>query len=393
MTGRLNYLQSYQAGNEFRALFEYLHNEVGTFKSFIEMAKVGITTLLPYRGLSPIMGPVYVGFDRSYECNCRCSFCDRWKMVDKSQELTTDEILNLSHQLKEVGAHLVCIAGGEPTKQEDMPAIVSRFHQDGLKVTICTNGYRLAEMAEDLIVAGVDHVTVSLDGLPESHDKIRGVKGLYRKAEAGIERVLQKRRPDSKPTVNVRMLVHENNLDEIPWFVKKWNKTADSVLVQPLHNGTHNFYKVGGDIQVVKSTEKLRAILAKTTLGNNFYNRALPNYLENPSKFEQLPCYAGYWSCRIDPFGNLFGCVEQICFIGNLRMQSFENLWKSAAFARARKGLSKNKKCSCFYNDAVLLNSYGWLFLDKIPLLKRIIRAKFNGKSVAMCAAPSAINN
>ncbi|OPY80208.1 MAG: Cyclic pyranopterin monophosphate synthase 1 [Syntrophorhabdus sp. PtaU1.Bin153] len=377
-----NPLRSYQEGRTLRALSQYASSDLGLFKSISHLAKIGITSFLPYFGLSPVTGPLYVGWDLSYRCNCRCSFCDRWKQ-SPFNELSTEEIIKVSGQLKNAGAHHICIAGGEPLMNKDLPRIINALHGNDLRTGMCTNGLLLVERADEIMAAGLDHIIVSLDGKRESHDRIRGVKGLYDRAEAGIEHVLEKRGLRAKPTISVRMLVHEGNIDEIPAWVRKWDKTVDSCLVQPLHHGLHNLYKADGEIQTVRSTEKLRSVLAETGLSNSFHTRITPDYLADPSRFRHLPCYAGYLVARIDPTGNLYGCVEQIERIGNLREHTFGELWKSAEFNCARKRLSKNRQCVCHYSDS-MFNTNLWMLYDKTPLINRMIRSRF-GESITKC--------
>lgn len=360
------------------AAFGYIRSKTGALKGIGQITKMAISSLGPYFGWQPKVGPLYVGWDFAYDCNARCGHCGRWKVNDDTNiKLSTDEIRRVARELKETGARFICIAGGEPLLVEDLGDIIRYMKKIGFSVSLCTNGILLAEKADALISSGLDHVIVSVDGGAQGHDYLRGVKGSFYLAEAGINSIIHKR-TRGQPTVSVRMLVHENNIDEIPFFVSRWDKIVDSLLLQPLHNGTHNLYELQNDLHTVSSIAKLRTILKKMGLDANFYNSLMPDYLEDPSSFRHLPCLAGHWVVRITPSGDVYPCVEQLEHVGNLRQQSFREIWKGNRFNCARKLLAKTKNCSCFYND-MFMNIYMWKAHAKLPVLRQILSAKYSG--------------
>jgi MoaA/NifB/PqqE/SkfB family radical SAM enzyme len=61
--------------------------------------------------------------------------------------------------------------------------------EKGLHCSLVTNGWFLALFAEDIVNAGLDILTVSIDGPQEIHDKIRGRKGLYQRVLEGVREV------------------------------------------------------------------------------------------------------------------------------------------------------------------------------------------------------------
>ncbi len=380
-TNRNNPLRQYQEGREWKAALTYIRAKGGLPRFGCRLAMVAVSSLGPYTGRAPGTGPIYAGWDLLNSCNARCSHCNRWKNTQADvNRLNLDEIVRVSNELRNAGTQHICLAGGEPLLLPELPDIISHMKEIGLSVSICTNGILLAEEAATLIEAGLDHVIVSVDGKPESHDCMRGVKGISRMVEAGIDQLLH-RRGDKGPTVSCRMLVHEDNIDEIPWFVTRWDKIVDSVLIQPLHNGAHNLYELSNGLQIVRSTESLRSRLNETNLSRNLYNRLMPDYLANPDRFRALPCLAGHWVVRISPTGDVYPCVEQHDHVGNLRKESFAQVWRGARFSCVRRTLAKRKECHCWYND-MFLNLYMWKTHERLPILRRILRNKSCGQPI-----------
>jgi len=64
---------------------------------------------------------------------------------------------------------------------------------------------------------------------------------------------------------------------------------------------------------------------------------------------------------RIDPWGNVYPCLEQHVCVGSLRYQNFETIWKSDVFARERERLHSVRSCNCWYNNTALIGHYGML--------------------------------
>ena len=81
-------------------------------------------------------------------------------------------------------------SGGEPLLYKGLAEILRHIKKRRLIAALVTNGVLLARHAEELVEAGVDNVTISLDGPEAVHDQIRGVPGTFHRAIEGI-RALQ----------------------------------------------------------------------------------------------------------------------------------------------------------------------------------------------------------
>ena len=74
-------------------------------------------------------------FVRTVGCNLRCSWCDTQYSMEGGEEMSLDEIMEV------VGdARTVCVTGGEPLLQSDMPELIGRLLDAGKRVVVETNG-------------------------------------------------------------------------------------------------------------------------------------------------------------------------------------------------------------------------------------------------------------
>ena len=119
---------------------------------------------------------------------------ERYEFLPKPEILTFEEIETLVRIFAGLGATKVRITGGEPLVRASLPRLVERLAAiDGVNdLTLTTNGFLLAQMANDLKVAGLQRVTVSLDSLDE--DVVKKMNGRPYGPErtlAGIEAAAQ----------------------------------------------------------------------------------------------------------------------------------------------------------------------------------------------------------
>lgn len=132
-------------------------------------------------------GPVVV-WNLLRRCNLACRHCYT-SSSDKNfpGELATLEILRIIEDLKQAGVAAVILSGGEPLLHPDFFAIAHHAKALGLYLALSTNGTLIdAQTALRLQPLSLDYVGVSLDGLPENHDRIRGETGAFASSMQGI---------------------------------------------------------------------------------------------------------------------------------------------------------------------------------------------------------------
>jgi len=174
--------------------------------------------------------PQEVLFFLTYRCNLRCRMCGQWGekgyVKQESPGILKDELS--FEALEPVFDDLatfkprVFLCGGEVFLYPQWRQVLRSLKEKGLRTTIITNGTRLAEVGPDLVEAGVEQVSISLDGIPEVHDRIRGTPDTFRKALAGIRELLAARdaRGERFPRLVVNSTVTDVNYLTLVPFVE-----------------------------------------------------------------------------------------------------------------------------------------------------------------------------
>ena len=122
-------------------------------------------------------------------CNLRCVHCYADSHAERYPgELSWEQCCAVIDDLADYKVNALLLSGGEPLLHPQLPQILQRATERGLKVTISTNGTRITpEYARMFKELGVAYVGISLDGIGDVHDQFRGVKGAFEGAIRGFK--------------------------------------------------------------------------------------------------------------------------------------------------------------------------------------------------------------
>jgi len=113
-------------------------------------------------------------------CNLRCSHCGSRAGKRRPDELTTGEALDVVDSLARLGTRELSVIGGEAYLRRDWTEIVRRAASHGMYVAMQTGARALTEnRLRAGVNAGLKGLGVSIDGLREHHDRVRGVAGAF----------------------------------------------------------------------------------------------------------------------------------------------------------------------------------------------------------------------
>lgn len=148
-------------------------------------------------------------------CNLRCVHCYASATPGPAPgELTREEGFALLDDLKAFNVPAVLFSGGEPLARPEILDFIGHATSIGLSSTLSTNGLLIDDaMAERLVSLGLKYIGISIDGIGDKHDQLRGQKGAFQGALDAIDRCRA-----HGIRVGLRFTVHALNqqyLDEI----------------------------------------------------------------------------------------------------------------------------------------------------------------------------------
>ncbi len=118
----------------------------------------------------------------TYNCNSRCTMCDIWK-IKNSPEIAVAELKKLPTSLLDIN-----VSGGEPFLRKDLPGIILALKETcpQARIIISSNGFATAlileRMRKILEIIPKIGVAISIDGIGERHNEIRGIPNGFNKA-------------------------------------------------------------------------------------------------------------------------------------------------------------------------------------------------------------------
>lgn len=150
-------------------------------------------------------------------CNEHCFHCGSSCGDLPSPELPLSVYKRLLDEVKEdfdIREIQLCITGGEPLLRKDFFDILGYAHELGFEWGMTSNAILVdKETAHRLAECGMGTISVSIDGLRETHDRLRGLKGAYDRAMAGIRNLIDE---DAFQSVQVTTVINHRNIDELP---------------------------------------------------------------------------------------------------------------------------------------------------------------------------------
>jgi MoaA/NifB/PqqE/SkfB family radical SAM enzyme len=278
--------------------------------------------------------PFLVMLRINQKCNLTCSFCRLWRLKE-AKEMNTKILLELIDDLARIGVPYLNITGGEPLMRDDLEIIGKHAAKQGLFTTINTNGTFLTKTKAALIANCFDIIKVSLDGFEMTHDRIRGIDGTYRKVHKGLKNLLAV--PNRKAKVMIHFVANSDNIQEMPKFVSYFSKIVDAITIMPQFDMSSNtVYQSEAFFRYWKQVDK------------DYILQESNDILVKPSfKIGKNYCDASKLYYSVWPNGDVICCPNRVWKLGNLKHESFHDIWKNSLTEAQKKKISLCKGCFC----------------------------------------------
>ncbi|MFH1234277.1 MAG: radical SAM protein [Candidatus Diapherotrites archaeon] len=337
---------------------------------------MGIGTYLRFLESFTWKNPPYLIFFATSKCNSKCRHCFYWRQIAESagkRELSLKEIEEIAGKYGKL--MYLSIGGGEPLLRNDIPEICLAFHRHtGVSlITITTNGLlprRISKGVEKALIKCPEvqfTVPLSIDGILERQDSIRGVKGCFGKVMQTYKELAGLQEKYANLAIDVGTVVASYNQDRIEEVLEFVEKNMPAVR-------NHGIGFARGPTKEEKakdvSAERLRQITAfaakakeRNRRQKSFSGRLFDalSLAENDIALRFAEGKCGGWNCfagqkfvEINEVGEVFPCEMLFEKIGSLRESGYDTgkILKSEK-AKAAIAKIKSKRCNCTFECAI----------------------------------------
>ena len=266
------------------------------------------------------------------------------------------------------------IRGGETFLYPEILALVKYIKHEGLHCSLTTNAtISMKKGLEELVDSGLDSLTISIDGIGETHDQIRGIKGSFDKTMSFLNKIIayRKDRRSLHPFISINCVMsslNQGRLEEVADFFTNYDIDSLTYSHVWFYNqemvNLHNKLCLNTPYEIKETTggrfgthgqkdRNLEELWAKIGLIKEKYGDFNISFFPDLKNFKELEvyylspgrairdhkkCYAPWNTIEVCPDGDVEFAGS--CFhihIGNLIKQDFDDVWNSDSFLEIRK--------------------------------------------------------
>lgn len=276
-------------------------------------------------------------------CQARCISCDYWK-TRWHDAIDTARAVDLVNQISALGIRSVRFTGGEPLLRRDFFQILKAANTRPLKqIIVQTNGLLLKKLHKEINESPITKIAVSIDGLKDTNDQIRGIDGYFELGMQGIQ-LLRNKEVAVSVTLNrisaaelerlaeaaraVGAKVEINILSRSLYFLKD----ADLASMWPERN------------DVAQIERFLRDTLKRPAYEVEYVTKYYKNELS-----EEPACVLGFTQVFVISNGDVLTGCYPLKPVGNVLKDSLKKILESEAYARQAAAMVRREcpGCTC----------------------------------------------
>lgn len=312
----------------------------------------------------------------TYRCNARCLMCNIWKNED-AEDLDAALLKKLPDSLRYIN-----ISGGEPFLRQDLRELVEVAATTCTKaqIIISSNGLvsqaRVRDTMKALKSQFGDRVGLglSIDGIGETHDRIRGIPGAFDRA-IGLVRALKE---DGVTNLRLAFTAVDENVGDF-YEVYRLAQELGVEFTSAVAQGSSHYFKSSNESEVkVEDLRRQLDRIASSELSTMspkrwaraYFDRGLYDYARGGGR--PLACLAADDFFFLSPAGTIYACNVLDIPLGNLHDAGFKEIWGSDEAVKARRSVAKcDMGCwmICTARSAIKRNPLkvaGWVAAGKV---------------------------
>jgi len=261
-----------------------------------------------------------------------------------------DDFLGALDTIKEPAPNLIVVlTGGEPLLRSDIEKCGREIRKRGMRWSLVTNGILYdKERQNSLLNAGLGALTISLDGMEESHNWLRNAGGSFKKVENAISLAAD------SPRLNFDVVtcVNSRNIKELKeilgFLVKKGVKAWRLFTIVPIGRAAGNPDLLLSDSQFTELMDFISCERKKKLIDIKFSCEGYLGKYESLVRDTPFFCRAGINIGSILIDGAISACpnIDRTFTQGNIYTDNFYHIWQTRFELFRNRNWTKAGKCA-----------------------------------------------
>ena len=288
-------------------------------------------------------------------CQAKCISCDYWK-ARWQDAIDTDRAVELLNEIDALGIRTLRLTGGEPLLRKDLFQVLNKASTSRFKrIVIQTNGLLLKKLHEQINDSPLTHVSVSIDGLKQTNDVIRGIRGYFDLAMEGIKLLRNKR-------VAISVTLNRMSARELRTLAEVARSAGAEVEFNLLSRSL--FFLKNADMDSLwpeRSDVPEIVRFVRHDLKRPAYEVDYISKYYNNEPLQEPPCVLGYLQVFVLSNGDVLTGCYPLNPVGNILRDKLANILQSEAYARQSAAMIRREcpGCTCGVESSLAMKYAG----------------------------------
>jgi len=283
--------------------------------------------------------------------------CNTWQFpANKEDEIGVDIYERLPFM------DTINITGGEAFLREDLEDVISVLKKKTKRLVISSNGFFTEKIVELFSRHKDIGIRISIEGLPRANDELRGLKNGF---DRGIRTLIELHHMGIKD-IGFGITISDRNAKDLIELYHLAEMMGLEFATAAIHNAFY-FHKLDNkfehpDVAIEEFKKLINELLKSNRMKDWFrayFNYGLINYIKGNPRL--LPCEMGRDSFFLEPDGRILACNVLEESIGNIKENSFDEIWNGEKAIIVRKMVKSCKKnCWMIGSVSQQMKRYIW---------------------------------
>ena len=353
------------------------HGRSSPLPTSLYLSRIWMGSKISTRFLPPVIKPLSAHVKLTENCQARCISCNYWQSRWQDN-IDTSRAIELINEIDAAGIRSLRLTGGEPLLRKDLFHVLQAANTSRFKrIILQTNGLLIKKLHKEINASPITHIAVSIDGLKQTNDLIRGIRGYFDLGMDGLKRLEGK-----KLAISVTLnRISAGELEELEAKAHEVGaKLEFNILSQSL------FFLKDADVSSLWPEPANVAEIRKFLHGKRPQHEVdyITRYY-NREGIEEPACVLGYLQVFVLSNGDVLTGCYPLEPVGNILRDKLETILASEAYSRQAEAMIRREcpGCTCGVESSLAMK-HG--ISSALFELSRINTNKNQGRSIPEAA-------